>query len=49
MIGVLEDTASSYAGNVMTSERTLDAIAGAPVPPQSYVFRLEDGTTCSRA
>ena len=47
VIGVLEDSASSYAGNVMTSERTLDAIAGAPVPPQSYVFRLEDGVSAA--
>jgi putative ABC transport system permease protein len=47
VIGVLEDTATSYAGNVMTSGRTLEAIAGAPVPPQSYVFRLEDGVSAA--
>src|SRR3712207_3609789 len=47
VIGVLEDTTSSCAGNVMTSGRTLDAIARAPVPPQGYVFRLEDGVSAA--
>jgi putative ABC transport system permease protein len=46
VIGVIEDTAF-YAGNVMTSQETLDAIAGAPVPPQSYMFRLRDGASAA--
>ncbi len=43
VIGVLQDTAF-YAGNVMTSQKTLEGLTGAPVPPQSYYFDLAGGT-----
>lgn len=46
VIGVLEDTAS-YASEVMTSKATLDEFAGAPVPAQSYMFRLDDGVAAT--
>ncbi len=42
VIGVLEQTATDITA-VATSKATLDGIAGAPVPPQTHVFRLEDG------
>ena len=42
VIGVIEDTAF-YTGDVMTSQRTLEGLTGAPVPPQSYYFDLAGG------
>jgi putative ABC transport system permease protein len=42
VIGVIEDTAF-YVGDVMTSQKTIEELAGAPVPPQSYMFDLDDG------
>ena len=42
VIGVIEDTAF-YIGDVMTSQKTLDGLAGGPVPPQSYYFDLAEG------
>ncbi|HEY6581530.1 MAG TPA: FtsX-like permease family protein, partial [Rubrobacter sp.] len=42
VIGVLEDTAF-FAPGVTTSQATVDSLAGAPVPAQSYQFRLKDG------
>ena len=44
VIGVVDD-AAFYVGNVMTSQKTLDALAGTPVPPQSYMFELADGAS----
>ncbi|MGB3633046.1 MAG: FtsX-like permease family protein, partial [Rubrobacteraceae bacterium] len=42
VIGVVEDTAF-YVGDVMASQKTLEGLAGAPVPPQSYMFDLAGG------
>jgi putative ABC transport system permease protein len=42
VIGVLEGSAS-FAGQVVTSQKTLEEIAGGPVPPQSYYFDLREG------
>lgn len=42
VIGVLEDSAF-FAPGVMSSKATLDALSGAPIPAQSYQFRLADG------
>jgi putative ABC transport system permease protein len=42
VIGVLESSAS-FAGQIVTSQETLDALAGRPVPPQSYYFGLKEG------
>ena len=42
VIGVLESSAS-FAGQVVTSQQTLDSLAGAPVLPQSYYFGLGKG------
>jgi len=42
VIGVLEDTAF-FAPGVTTSQATVDSLAGASVPAQSYQFRLKDG------
>ncbi|MGF1473355.1 MAG: ABC transporter permease [Rubrobacteraceae bacterium] len=42
VIGVVEDTAF-YAGDVMTAQETVEGLAGAPVPPQSYMFDLAGG------
>jgi putative ABC transport system permease protein len=42
VIGVLEDTAF-FAPGVTTSRATVDDLAVAPVPAQSYQFRLKDG------
>ncbi len=45
VIGVMESTAFTtfFAGNVTTSQKTLDSMAAAPIPPQTYMFELEDG------
>jgi putative ABC transport system permease protein len=42
VIGVLESSAS-FAGQVVTSQKTLEELAGGPVPPQSYYFDLRGG------
>ena len=42
VIGVLEDSAF-FAPSVMTSTATLNNLAGSPIPPQSYQFRLANG------
>jgi putative ABC transport system permease protein len=39
VIGVLSSSAS-FTGQIVTSQETLDALAGSPVPPQSYYFDL---------
>ncbi len=44
VIGVVEDIAF-YTGDVTTSEKTLEGLAGGPVPPQSYYFDLADGAS----
>ena len=45
VIGVTESTAFTtfFAGNVTTSQKTLDSMAAAPIPPQTYMFELEEG------
>jgi hypothetical protein len=47
VIGVLETTATDIA-TVATSEATLQKLAGAPVPPQRYVFRLDEGVDATK-
>jgi putative ABC transport system permease protein len=42
VIGVLESSAS-FAGQVVTSQKTLKELAGGPVPPQAYYFDLRRG------
>jgi putative ABC transport system permease protein len=42
VIGVLEDTAF-FAPGVTASRATVDDLAGAPLPAQSYQFRLAEG------
>jgi putative ABC transport system permease protein len=42
VIGVLESSAS-FAGDIVTSQDTLDALADRPVPPQTYYFDLSSG------
>ena len=46
VIGVLESSAS-FAGQIVTSQKTLDTLAGSPVPPQSYYFELGKGTNAA--
>jgi putative ABC transport system permease protein len=46
VIGVLESSAS-FAGQIVTSQKTLEGLAGRPVPPQSYYFDLADGTNAA--
>jgi putative ABC transport system permease protein len=46
VIGVVDD-AAFYTGQVVTSQKTLDSLAGAPIPPQSYLFELADGASAS--
>ena len=48
VIGVLEATATDITA-VATSKATLEELAGAPVPPQTYMFRLEDGVGAADA
>jgi putative ABC transport system permease protein len=43
VIGVLESSAS-FAGQVVTSQQTLEDLAGGPIPPQAYYFDLRRGT-----
>jgi putative ABC transport system permease protein len=42
VIGVLSSSAS-FAGDLVTSQETLDALAGRPLPPQTYYFDLGSG------
>jgi putative ABC transport system permease protein len=42
VIGVMESSAS-FAGDVVTSQGTLDDLAGRAVPPQTYYFNLGSG------
>ena len=42
VIGVLGSSAS-FAGDVVTSQGTLEGLAGRPVPPQTYYFDLGSG------
>jgi putative ABC transport system permease protein len=46
VIGVLESSAS-FAGQIVTSQETLEGLAGRPVPPQSFYFDLADGTNAA--
>ena len=46
MIGVLASSAS-FAGQVVTSQDTLDALAGRTVPPQTYYFDLGSGVNAA--
>jgi putative ABC transport system permease protein len=46
VIGVL-DSSASFAGQIVTSQKTLEGLAGRPVPPQSYYFDLADGTNAA--
>src|SRR5918995_6004740 len=48
VIGVLEDTAF-FAPGVMSSRATVDSLVGAPLPAQSYQFRLKDGVDSGAA
>jgi putative ABC transport system permease protein len=42
VIGVLSSSAS-FAGQVVTSQKTVEELAGRPVPPQTYYFDLRGG------
>ena len=42
VIGLLSSSAY-FAGDVVTSQKTLDALAGRPVLPQTYYFDLGCG------
>jgi putative ABC transport system permease protein len=46
VIGVLESSAS-FAGQIVTSQKTLEGLAGSPVPPQTHYFDLADGTNAA--
>ena len=46
VIGVLGSSAS-FAGEVATSQDTLEGLAGQPTPPQTYYFKLGDGVDAS--
>jgi putative ABC transport system permease protein len=46
VIGVLESSAS-FAGQIVTSRETLEALAGQSVPAQTYYFDLADGTNAA--
>jgi len=48
VIGVLESSAS-FAGQIVTSQETLDALAGRTVPTQTYHFDLGSGVNASAA
>jgi putative ABC transport system permease protein len=48
VIGVLEDTAF-FAPGVMSSRATVDGLVEAPLPAQSYQFRLKDGVDSGSA
>ncbi|QYJ15585.1 hypothetical protein Rxycam_01409 [Rubrobacter xylanophilus DSM 9941] len=42
VIGVLSGSAS-FAGQIVTSQETLDKLAGRAIPPQTYYFGLKEG------
>jgi putative ABC transport system permease protein len=46
VIGVLESSAS-FAGQIVTSQKTLEGLAGRTVPPQTYYFDLGSGVDAS--
>lgn len=46
VIGVLSSSAS-FAGQIVTSQKTLEELAGSPVPPQTYYFGLKKGVDAS--
>ena len=46
VIGVLASSAS-FAGEVVTSQKSLEGLAGSPIPPQTYYFNLTDGTNAA--
>src|SRR5215212_9625352 len=46
VIGVLASSAS-FAGEVVTSQKSLEGLAGSPIPPQTYYFDLTDGTNAA--
>jgi putative ABC transport system permease protein len=46
VIGVLESSAS-FAGQIVTSRRTLDALAGRTVPTQTYYYDLGSGVNAA--
>ncbi len=46
VIGVLESSAS-FAGQIVTSQETLDGLAGRTVPTQTYYFDLGSGANAS--
>jgi putative ABC transport system permease protein len=48
VIGVLESSAS-FAGQIVTSQETLEGLAGSFVPPQTYYFDLGSGVNASTA
>jgi putative ABC transport system permease protein len=48
VIGVLSSSAF-FTGDVVTSQDTLDALAGRTVPPQTYYFELRSGVDASAA
>src|SRR5215207_2587202 len=48
VIGVVDD-AAFYTGQVVASQKTLDTLAGTPVPPQSYLFELAEGVSAAAA
>ena len=46
VIGVLESSAS-FAGQIVTSQKTLERLVGRTVPPQTYYFDLGSGVDAS--
>jgi len=46
VIGVLESSAS-FAGQIVTSQKTIEGLAGRTVPPQTYYFDLGGGVDAS--
>jgi putative ABC transport system permease protein len=48
VIGVLSSSAS-FAGQIMTSQRTLEGLAGQPIPPQTYYVALGGGANAAVA
>jgi putative ABC transport system permease protein len=46
VIGVLGSSAS-FAGQIVTSQETLEGLADGPVPPQTYYFGLKKGVDAS--
>jgi putative ABC transport system permease protein len=46
VIGVLSSSAS-FAGQIVTSQKTLKGLAERPVPPQTYYFGLKQGVDAS--